>query len=61
MCEHRWRCLDCGEPQALEPDSLCPACERAEAELEQYILEEHDAEPTWSEMTPAERLKMRGW
>lgn len=57
MCQHRfYHCVDCGEPQAAEPDSLCQACEAAEEELEQYILAKHDAEIAWGELT----AEMRG-
>ena len=61
MCKRRWRCFECGEPQATEPDGLCPACELGEEELEQAILVEHDAEPSWEGLDSAQRLRARGW
>ena len=55
MCEHRYRCFVCGEPQALDPEEPCGSCQEAEEELEQYILSQHDAEIAWGELTAAER------
>ena len=59
MSERRYSCIDCGEPQALEPDTLCPECETAEQELEDLILKEHEAEVEWAEMTAEERCNVQ--
>ena len=40
---------------------MCPACELGEEELEQAILVEHDAEPSWEGLDSEQRLRARGW